>query len=126
MGCAESKTELRTHPNAGSEGGGGGGSSTDIAGEERTKTFRERRLSISQMQDQNTRPRRLSVYGSATDNPGQPTEVRSPCSTCGCLTLGGFEPVPGGSIAKINQDRGIAIYPFRTVAKHVSQGPLTC
>ncbi|KOO34445.1 protein phosphatase 2c containing protein [Chrysochromulina tobinii] len=26
--------------------------------------------------------------------------------------MGGFEPVPGGSTAKINQDRGVAIYPF--------------
>jgi serine/threonine protein phosphatase PrpC len=30
----------------------------------------------------------------------------------GCKTMGGFEPVPGGSTAKINQDRGVAIYPF--------------
>ena len=27
--------------------------------------------------------------------------------------MGGFEPVPGGSVAKINQDRGLAMYPWR-------------
>jgi len=96
-------------------GGGEEGDGAEAGGGEKTKTFRERRLSISQLQDQNTRPRRLSVYGNSEDGPGQPSEVRSPCSTCGCLTLGGFEPVPGGSTAKINQDRGLAIYPWRGV-----------
>lgn len=104
MGCGGSKPDSRDDGEGGDDGGEGG---------EKHKTFRERRLSISQLQDQNTRPRRLSVYGNSEEGPGQPSEVRSPCSTCGCLTLGGFEPVPGGSTAKINQDRGLAIYPWR-------------
>jgi len=56
--------------------------------------------------------RRLSVYGSDGNIGGQPSEVQSPMPSVGCKTMGGFEPVPGGSTAKINQDRGVAIYPF--------------
>jgi len=51
------------------------------------------------------------VYGSDSEC-GQPSEVVSPMASCGVKTLHGVEPVPGGSIAKINQDRGMAIFPF--------------
>lgn len=85
----------------------------NIAGSDKVRTFRERRLSMSQQQDATQRVRRLSIYGSAGAEGLQPSEVRSPCSTCGAKTMGGFEPVPGGSVAKINQDRGLAIYPWR-------------
>lgn len=80
----------------------------------RVKTFRERRLSMSQMPDPNARRRRLSVYGGGGDGTdGVPSVVTPPMITCGCKTVGGVEPVPGGSTAKINQDRGIALYPFK-------------
>ena len=42
-----------------------------------------------------------------------PSTVVPPMSTCGCKTIAGLEPVPGGSTAKINQDRGLALWPFR-------------
>ena len=110
MGCGGSKENVS--PDRPVQGGGPAAGGVDVGGTEKTKTFRERRLSISQKQEENTRPRRLSIYGSPTDETAQPSEVVSPCYTCGCKTMGGFEPVPGGSIAKINQDRGLAIYPF--------------
>jgi len=81
------------------------------------RTFRERRLSMSQMQDANARPRRLSIYGTPLGDDAQPSSVVSPCATCGCKTIGGVEPVPGGSVAKINQDRGLAIYPWNSDSK---------
>jgi serine/threonine protein phosphatase PrpC len=79
------------------------------------KTFRERRLSVSQTRDPNAkgaaRNRRLSVYGSGGGAIEAP-EVSSPLTSCGCQSIAGMEPVPGGSTAKINQDRPIAIFPF--------------
>ena len=111
MGCAGSKPETRTEPGPGSEGGDG------IEGSEKVRTFRERRLSMSQMQDTGSRPRRLSIYGTALGEDAQPSSVVSPCITCGCKTIGGVEPVPGGSVAKINQDRGLAVYPWKTDPK---------
>jgi len=42
-----------------------------------------------------------------------PSVVTSPITTCGSRTLGGLEPVPGGTSSKINQDRGLALWPFR-------------
>lgn len=109
MGCAGSKTDA-TGPGP---GGGGGGDDTEVSGDEKVRTFRERRLSMSQMQDPNARPRRMSVYGTPLDETAQPSVVQPPCSTCGAKTVGGMEPVPGGSTAKTNQDRGLAIYPWR-------------
>lgn len=53
----------------------------------------------------------MSVYGGSAED-AQPSEVVSPIISCGARTMGGFEPVPGGSVAKINQDRGLAIHPF--------------
>ena len=88
-----------------------------VQGPDKVRTFRERRLSMSQQQDANQRPRRLSIYGSTGDEAAQPSIVTSPCPTCSCKTMGGFEPVPGGSIAKINQDRGLAIFPWQADPK---------
>ena len=111
MGCAAST--------AGAEEGARGAkeeSGSKVLGEESNKdkksTFRERRLSMSQMAEQNQARRRLSVYGGTMDEGAIPSEVTSPMPTVGCKTMGGFEPVPGGSTAKINQDRGVAIWPF--------------
>ena len=78
-----------------------------VQGPDKVRTFRERRLSMSQQQDANQRPRRLSIYGSTGDEAAQPSIVTSPCPTCSCKTMGGFEPVPGGSIAKINVALGV-------------------
>ena len=60
---------------------------------------------------------RLSIYGTQLGEDAQPSSVQSPCPSCGCKTVGGVEPVPGGSVAKINQDRGLAIYPWNSDAK---------
>ena len=119
MGCSSSKADLRTDPG---DGAGSGVSQQEIdqmtvQGPDKVRTFRERRLSMSQQQDANQRPRRLSIYGSTGDEAAQPSIVTSPCPTCSCKTMGGFEPVPGGSIAKINQDRGLAIFPWQADPK---------
>ena len=101
MGCSSSK---------GDQGAGDGAEGSQAAGSpDRAKSFRDRRLSMSHLPVGN---RRLSVYGSDGNIGGQPSEVQSPMPSVGCKTMGGFEPVPGGSTAKINQDRGVAIYPF--------------
>jgi len=120
MGCGGSKpeTEEQRQPssptgNPGTAAGDAADAAFNVTGTEKNKTFRERRLSISQQQETGARPRRLSIYGKTGDDNTVPSEVRSPCSTCGCRTMGGFEPVPGGSVAKINQDRGLALWPWR-------------
>ena len=69
MGCAGSKPETRTEPGPGSEGG----DAMEVGGSEKVRTFRERRLSMSQMQDANARPRRLSIYGTALGDDAQPS-----------------------------------------------------
>mmetsp|Transcript_18531 Transcript_18531/g.30975 ORF Transcript_18531/g.30975 Transcript_18531/m.30975 type:complete len:416 (+) Transcript_18531:154-1401(+) len=81
----------------------------------KAKTFRERRLSVSQKPDPNAqgkaRQRRLSVYGSGNGT-ADPSVLQAPVTSCGCKSVAGLEPVPGGSVSKINQDRALAIYPF--------------
>lgn len=68
---------------------------------------------MSQNVDSNTAHRRLSIYGaSQEDDLFQPSIVQAPMPSCGCKTIAGLEPIPGGSVAKINQDRGLAIYPL--------------
>ena len=101
MGCSGSK------PDASNPG------DFDLQGSDKVRTFRERRLSMSQQQDMNQPKRRMSIYGTDGTDVGQPSVVTSPCVTCGTKTVGGVEPVPGGSVAKINQDRGMAIYPWQ-------------
>jgi len=105
MGCAGSKAGDEQPQQM------GGGTAESSATPEKVKTFRERRLSVSQEQAKDGPRRRLSVYGGNGED-AQPSEVKSPIAYCGAKTMGGFEPVPGGSVAKINQDRGMAIYPF--------------
>ena len=107
MGCAGSKTQAGT--GEGVEAGQGS------SGEDKARTFRERRLSMNQLpvpNGGNGGNRRMSLYGTQLGEDAQPTVVVSPMATCGCKTIGGVEPVPGGSVAKINQDRGLAIYPW--------------
>lgn len=112
--CAKASTvdskPQGSNENQASEASSGIGRSTD---EEKIKTFRERRLSMSQTADPKLVRRRLSVYGGGEeDDLIQPSVVQPPMPTCGCKTIAGLEPIPGGSVAKINQDRGLAIYPF--------------
>lgn len=107
MGCAGSKPDIRTDPGAGGDG-------SDAEGDAKRRTFRDRRLSMSQLP---TNAGRLSIYGTQLGEDAQPSSVQSPCPSCGCKTVGGVEPVPGGSVAKINQDRGLAIYPWNSDAK---------
>jgi serine/threonine protein phosphatase PrpC len=91
-----------------SSGGGGGGGASG--------TFRERRLSLAQQADPRAkgaaRNRRLSIYDREEELQGGVNAFGAPVSTCGCKSVGGLEPVPGGSTAKINQDRALAVYPF--------------
>jgi len=104
MGCGGSKPD---------EGATPPGDGLDVEGNEKVRTFRERRLSMSQQQEGNGSRRRLSIYGTSLGEDAQPSQVESPCPSCGCKTVGGLEPVPGGTEAKINQDRGLAIYPWK-------------
>lgn len=78
------------------------------------KTFRDRRLSMSQVHDPQAkdRNRRLSVYGSGSSEEGGAAVERTGIPTVGAKSIPGVEPVPGGSVAKINQDRAVALYPF--------------
>jgi len=122
MGCGGStpaKEEQTDGPgNPGTAAGNAVDEVFNVKGNEQTRTFRERRLSISQKQDDNQPRRRLSIYGPSGEDNTVPSEVTPPagCPVCGCRTMGGFEPVPGGSVAKINQDRGLALWPWRGVA----------
>ena len=114
MGQAcSSKSAAEPESNAGSAAA----SSTLGPGPEKAaENFRERRLSVSQIREPGAkgaaRNRRLSVYGATAEQDGPNRVTVSPMSTCGCKSVGGVEPVPGGSTAKINQDRALAIYPF--------------
>ena len=83
---------------------------------EPSSDFRERRLSVAPVVDPRakgaTRNRRLSVYEREPEVDEGHRITASPMSTCGCKSIGGLEPVPGGSTAKINQDRALAVYPY--------------
>ena len=103
-----------------SEGGGASGDGGD------SNSFRERRLTLAQQADPSAkgaaRNRRLSIYDREEELQGGVNAFGAPVSTCGCKSVGGLEPVPGGSTAKINQDRALAVYPF--MGEKVSSGPL--
>jgi len=117
MGCGGSKAADEALQPARSSGGSAASSSDNSSPQsgtpDKTKTFRERRLSMSQMQQDGNQRRRLSVYGNSGDSDSaQPSVVTSPMPSVGCTTMAGVEPVPGGKVSKINQDRGVAVYPF--------------
>jgi len=80
----------------------------------KAKTFRDRRLSVAQKPPPEAvrRSRRLSVYGGAGGPQSDPSTPIPPVTSCGAQSIAGLEPVPGGAVQKINQDRAIAIYPF--------------
>lgn len=122
MGAACSKSSshavdggVPSSESGGSSSGAGSAKNGAGAGEEQNKgrTFRDRRLSVAQTQEGTAggNARRLSVYGSAGPG-GDPIGLLAPVSSCGCKSIAGLEPVPGGSVSKINQDRAIALYPF--------------
>ena len=89
--------------------------------------FRDRRLSVAQVADPSargaTRDRKLSIYDQEAELEGGFPVSATPMSTCGCKSIGGLEPVPGGSTAKINQDRALSVYPF--MGEKVRGGPCT-
>lgn len=116
--CTKKAPEEAPSQTAASPSGGGASQPAEGGGappteDEKKATFRQRRLSVSQDQNPQERNRRLSVYGGALADEKVPSIVVSPITTCGCKTIGGLEPVPGGTSAKINQDRGLALWPFR-------------
>jgi len=78
------------------------------------KNFRDRRLTMSQVRDpsEKDRHKRLSVYGNGSEDGIGPTVEKVNLPTIAAKSIPGAEPVPGGSVAKINQDRAIAVYPF--------------
>jgi len=80
----------------------------------KAKTFRERRLSVAQKPatDAARRSRRLSVYGGLGGPQSDPSTPIPPVMACGAQSIAGLEPVPGGAVQKINQDRAVARYPF--------------
>ena len=78
----------------------------------KAKTFRNRRLSVAQTAEPSQRRRRLSVYGAPSAQPTDPSTPVPPTASCGAHSVAGLEPVPGGAVQKINQDRAIAMWPF--------------
>lgn len=88
------------------------------------KTFRDRRLTVSQVRDPKSKDRhkRLSVYGGGSVDDPAPQVEDVGLTTIAAKSIPGVEPVPGGSVAKINQDRAIAIYPFLNDRKCVLLG----
>ena len=85
MGCGGSKVADAVESSGSSSPSGGGNAGDDIEtvqGSDRVRTFRERRLSMSQQQHTNARPRRRSIYGNDGDTDMQPSVGQSPCSTC--------------------------------------------
>ena len=104
-----------------SEGGGASGGGGE------SNSFRERRLTLAQQAHPSAkgaaRNRKVSIYDSSSTTAQDGVNFYgSPVSTCGRMSVGGLEPVPGGSTAKINQDRALAVYPF--MGEKVSSGPL--
>ena len=101
MGNACAKSSPVEQPGGAEAAPSNGGAA---AGEDgKVKTFRDRRLSVSQVHDPNSkgaaRNRRLSVYGKEEGGPALPGGTTSPMSTCGCKSVGGVEPGPGGAPA---------------------------
>lgn len=83
------------------EGAGASGGDTPAA---EKANFRDRRLSVSQVPNEKSPARRLSVYDdSAGGEP--PAQVHESVATCSVKSVAGMEPVPGGSTRKINQAR---------------------
>mmetsp|Transcript_10779 Transcript_10779/g.26116 ORF Transcript_10779/g.26116 Transcript_10779/m.26116 type:complete len:396 (-) Transcript_10779:778-1965(-) len=78
------------------------------------KNFRDRRLTMSQVRDptEKDRHKRLSVYGNGNDDGVGPTVEPVTIPSLAAKSIPGVEPVPGGSVSKINQDRAIAVYPY--------------
>jgi serine/threonine protein phosphatase PrpC len=78
------------------------------------KNFRDRRLTMSQVRDPKAtdRHKRLSVYGGGSDQDVGPVVEDVDLTTIAAKSIPGVEPVPGGAVAKINQDRAVAIHPF--------------
>jgi len=73
--------------------------------------FRDRRLSVSQVPNEKSPARRLSVYDDSEDGE-PPAQIHESVGTCSVKSVAGMEPVPGGSTRKINQDRALTIYPY--------------
>lgn len=96
----------------------------DVVGEvpaspHKGKNFRDRRLTMSQVRDPkaNDRHKRLSVYGGGSDQDVGPVVEDVAITTIAAKSIPGLEPVPGGAVAKINQDRAVALHPFAGDAK---------
>ena len=67
--------------------------------------FRDRRLSVSQVPNESSPNRRLSVYADEAVNESA-AQVLTHIATVSVKSVAGMEPVPGGSSRKINQVGG--------------------
>ena len=109
MGCARSKTspaiELTMHPTLPTPS-----MPLDADHQEMIWTFLDRRLPVSEQQEDEHRQERPSIYGYLSGE--EPPKLQSPMRTGAFATLPGLEPAPGGTVAKVNQDRGLVIHPW--------------
>ena len=73
----------------------------DSSSPDKKKNFRQRRLSVDQQRDPAAkgaaRHRRLSVYGQSAGQETANPDVVASLKSCGCKSVGGMEPVPGGA-----------------------------
>ena len=93
---SKEKGENSPTPSTNGESPGKESSSPD-----KKKNFRQRRLSVDQQRDPSAkgaaRHRRLSVYGQTAGQEQANPDVTVSLKSCGCKSVGGMEPVPGGA-----------------------------
>ena len=86
--------------------------------------FRDRRLSVSQVPNEKSPARRLSVYDDS-EGGDPPAQVLESVATCSVKSVAGMEPVPGGSTRKINQAR-LALSRKRSAGRHSRRAAALC
>ena len=86
----------------------------DEPGDPSKPGFRDRRLSVSQLPvSSSPGGRRMSVYNEDAEPPAQVANTEITLPSVSVKSVAGMEPVPGGATRKINQDRALAVYPFK-------------
>lgn len=123
MGCAGSKTSpssIASHPHAPTQSVP---PNTSHQQQLRVQTFRDRRCSAgrSWVTNERTNERRLSISQQLEDETAaaqhgpsgeELPQLQCPICTGAFATLSGLKPVPGGMVAKVNQDRGLVVHPW--------------